>query len=84
MVIQKGDSVPVPEQSKPQRLLADWMQWSGGKPDVRFQASIKPIAASPGEDAGPGSREKDKKGEWVLTGKHELDAYLRDGKCVNL
>jgi hypothetical protein len=79
MVLQKGDNVAVPEKSKAQRLLADWLQWSGSQPKVHFLASIKPVAASLADDAGPGARSKDAKGEWVLDGTHALDAYLRDG-----
>lgn len=79
MVLQKGDRIKVPEKSRPQRLLADWMQFIGGRPKVRYDAHIEPLAASKSEDPGPGTRTKDGKGEWVVTGQHELDRSLRDG-----
>ncbi len=77
LVIQKGDRVSVPEERKQFRLLEDWSQWMGRKPLARFGAELKPFAAKAGDDAGPGARSKDAKGEWVVVGKHELDRYVR-------
>ena len=79
LVLQKGDKIPVPEKRRPLRLLADWMQWQGARPEVRYLAELRPIASEPNQDAGPGARSKDAKGEWVVVGKHSLDPYLRDG-----
>lgn len=79
LVLQKGDSIHVPEKRKPQRLLADWMQWLGARPAVRYHAELTPLPEVEGADPGPGARRKDEKGEWIVTGDHPLDPYLRDG-----
>lgn len=77
LVLQKGDNLHVPEKSKGQRLLADWMQWQGGRPKVQYLADLQPVAPSADEDAGPGARNKDAKGEWLRTGNHPLDKFAR-------
>jgi hypothetical protein len=77
LVIQKGDRVHVPEQHKRVRLLEDWMQWGGRKPRTRFVAELTPQPPVEGEDAGPGRRVKDAKGEWQVVGNHPLDRYIR-------
>ncbi len=77
LVLQKGDSIHVPEKRKTQRLLADWMQWQGARPTARYTAELKPVANDLSEDAGPGARSKDAKGEWVRVGQHTLDKYTR-------
>ncbi len=41
MVLQKGDNIPMPEKSKNQRLLADWMQWHGARPKAKYMAELK-------------------------------------------
>ncbi len=77
LVLQKGDRLEVPERNdKRFRLFEDWAQWSGAKPMIRWLAEIVPTARE-GEDAGPGKRTKDAKGEWVLTGTHPIDKILR-------
>ena len=77
LVIQKGDRVPVPEQSNPSRLVMDWMR-STGRPKANYLASLKPLPPSESGDAGPGERTKDTKtGEWRITGKHPLDRFAR-------
>jgi len=82
LVIQKGDKVEIPEMHREQRLIPDWMRHAGTKPKPRYIGSLKPIATSPDEDAGPGARTKDAKGEWLVTGEHDLDRYLRDGTRI--
>ena len=77
LVLQKGDRVKVPERRKHYRLLEDWMQWSGRRPEVRYLGELKPLAASPGEDPGPGARSKITTGEWKLLGNHPSDRYMR-------
>ena len=79
LVLQKGDSIPLPEKRKPQRLLEDWMQWVGVRPTARWWAELRPVSAKEGADAGPGARSKNERGEWVVVGDHPLDGYLRDG-----
>jgi hypothetical protein len=79
LVLQKGDKLFVPEDKKPLRLLADWMQWQGGRPQVRYAAELRPLASDGQTDAGPGARSKDKRGEWVLLNKHPDDKYMRNG-----
>jgi hypothetical protein len=77
LVLQKGDRVPLPEQRKQARLLADWMRYSGSAPRVRYTAELTPLADDSGGDAGPGARRKDAKGEWQVIGEHALDRYVR-------
>ena len=71
LVLQKGDNVSVPEERKPLRLLADWAQWQGARPKMRYVAELKPLVDS--GDAGPGARTKDQKGEWVVVSDHPAD-----------
>lgn len=77
MVLQKGDSIRVPEKSKPLRLMADWMRCQGRRPQVRYYGEVKPIAAETGGEPGPGARSKDEKGEWIRVRNHPLDTYAR-------
>jgi hypothetical protein len=80
LVIQKGDTIHVPEKKQPVRLVPDWMQWQGSRPKATFGAELVPLPPKADEDAGPGSRRKDAKGEWIVIGKHPLDLKLRDGE----
>ena len=79
LVLQKGDSIELPEKRKPQRLMEDWMQWSGTRPQARWFAELRPLPPEEGADPGPGARSKNERGEWARVGNHELDPYLRDG-----
>jgi hypothetical protein len=81
LVIQKGDRVTPAHERKPQRLLEDWLQWSGKQPRGRYVADLTPLAppGSAESDAGPGARNKDATGEWKLAFKHDMDRYLRNG-----
>lgn len=79
LVLQKGDRILHPQKRVTQRLVEDWLQWQGARPDVRFLGELKPIPPSSSDaDAGPGARRKEKNGAWKLTGEHPLDRYLRD------
>lgn len=80
LILQKGDNLFVPEKRQPQRLLADWMQWKGARPKVRYAARIRPLPSDLGGDPGPGERIKDDQGKWVLQRSHNLDRSLRDGR----
>ena len=77
VVRQKGDRVYVPEKRQPQRLLADWLQWYGHKPDVRYLAEVAPSPTENEEDAGPGARSKDEIGKWLTVGPHADAEYTR-------
>ncbi len=77
LVLQKGDRIRVPERHRQFRLVEDWAQWSGAKPRVTWFAELTPEPPEEGGDPGPGARKKDAKGEWVLTGEHPADRYLR-------
>jgi hypothetical protein len=79
LVLQKGDSIKIPEKRKPQRLMEDWMQWLGARPEARWFAELRPLPPNDDADAGPGARSKNERGEWVVAGTHKLDSYLRDG-----
>ncbi len=80
LVLQKGDRIVHPQKKNTQRLLEDWLQWQGARPDVRFVGEMKPLPPtdSSTSDAGPGARRKERNGAWKLTGEHPLDRYLRD------
>jgi hypothetical protein len=81
LVLQKGDRILHPQKRVPQRLLQDWMQWQGDRPNVRFIGELKPLAStdsSSSADAGPGARRKEKLGAWKLCGDHPVDKYHRD------
>lgn len=77
LVLQKGDRITVPERPQQERLLSDWLRWSGPRPDVRYLAELTPLAAEEGSDPGPGARRKARRGEWELLGAHSMDRYLR-------
>lgn len=89
LVIQKGDRVTPPHETRPQRLLGDWHQWSGRKPTAKFIAELAPVAPpadQAGEsggsqpDAGPGARSKQPPtGEWKLVGNHPANRVHRHG-----
>ena len=82
LVIQKGDRVTPAHEKRPQRLLEDWLQWSGKQPRARYVADLTPLASpdSAESDPGPGARVKDAAtGEWKLAFKHDMDRYLRNG-----
>lgn len=77
LVLQKGDRIRVPDRHKTMRLLDDWLQYGGRKPDSRYIGDLTPEPPSSGGDAGPGARKKIAGGEWKLTGAHALDRYAR-------
>jgi len=77
LVLQKGDRYQFPERRDRLRLLDDWLQWVGRRPQVRFTGELTPLADETNTDPGPGARVKDATGEWKLTGAHPLDAQLR-------
>ncbi len=77
LVLQKGDRIRVPEQRGLFRLTEDWAQYAGSKPQVRWNAELIPEPLGSGEDAGPGARKKDKKGEWLIVGEHAMNKYMR-------
>lgn len=78
LVIQKGDRLHIPDRGGHLfRLQEDWLQWGGAHPLVRYLAELIPQPAKTGDDPGPGARRKSKTGEWVLTGTHPLDRYMR-------
>jgi hypothetical protein len=77
LVLQKGDRVQIPERRRQVRLMDDWTRFSGSAPRSRYTAELTPLPRNPGEDAGPGARRKDEKGEWKVIGSHPLDHYVR-------
>ena len=77
LVLQKGDRIRVPERARQFRLMDDWAQGSGKRPEIRFTAELTPLAETSGGDAGPGARRKIASGEWQLIGNHPLDRYQR-------
>jgi hypothetical protein len=82
MVLQKGDRVPLAERRRVVRLQEDWAQWMGARPRIRFLADLRPLPDRQDADPGPGARRKDAKGEWLVSGEHELDRRLRDGERI--
>jgi hypothetical protein len=77
LVLQKGDRITAPEKPTSYRLVKDWMQWQGRKPQVRYWAELEPLPPPEGKDAGPGARRKIETGEWQLIAKHTADRYMR-------
>ena len=79
LVLQKGDSIRIPELPKPQRLLEDWLRRSGAKPDARYFADLKPLPPKESENAdpGPGARSKSASGEWLRQGKYAEEKFVR-------
>lgn len=79
LVLQKGDSIRIPELPKPQRVLEDWMRRSGTKPDARYFADLKPLPPETDatSDAGPGERSKSQSGEWLRGGKYAKEKFVR-------
>jgi len=66
LVLQKGDNIPVPECSKPQRLMMDWMQQIGPRPHAQYFADLRPLPSAGETDAGPGTQSKQPgTGEWT-------------------
>lgn len=66
LVLQKGDSIPIPESSKPQRLMVDWMQQIGARPHAQYFADLRPLPNAGESDAGPGAQSKQPgTGEWT-------------------
>lgn len=81
LVLQKGDRIVHPQKRNTQRLLEDWMQWQGARPNIKFIGELTPLPpTTSGSDAdpGPGARRKEKNGAWKLTGEHPLDKYMRN------
>ncbi len=76
LVLQKGDNVYIPERRLRERLVSDWMQWQGARPEVSFSANLIPVAQGD-TDPGPGARSKDKRGRWLSVGKHPMDSKGR-------
>lgn len=79
LVLQKGDSIRLPEKRRPQRLTRDWAQWVGARPQVRYLAELEPLPPQLGADPGPGARRKNERGQWELKHNHDFDYRLRDG-----
>lgn len=77
LVLQKGDRIRAPEKPTSYRLVKDWLQWQGRKPQVRYWATLAPLPSAEGKDPGPGARRKIETGEWQLVGTHPLDKYMR-------
>ncbi len=77
LVLQKGDSIPIPQKRKSVRLVYDHYQCRGRKPKLEFTATIQPVAEKESADAGPGYREKLADGKWKLIAKHEADKFHR-------
>ncbi|MEM8733013.1 MAG: transglutaminase-like domain-containing protein [Planctomycetota bacterium] len=76
LVLQKGDRIPIPGKA-PVRLIHDHVRCSGKRPEVRFKASLTPVAQSSEDDPGPGARQKHADGQWKLVGDHEDQRWMR-------
>jgi hypothetical protein len=77
LVLQKGDRIRVADRHKTMRLVDDWLQYGGRKPEARYIGDLTPLPPDSGGDAGPGARQKIPGGEWKLVGTHALDRYAR-------
>lgn len=77
IVLQKGDYIRIGHRKKTVRLVDDWYQLNGPRPEMYFSARVQPIAPT-GYDAGPGGRLKRPDGRWQLTGNHPDNKHMRD------
>lgn len=77
VVLQKGDRIHFPEKRRDYRLLIDWMQWLGRKPQAHFTAEIHPVRSSGQDDAGPGARRKRVDGRWEAIGEYADAKFVR-------
>ena len=77
LVLQKGDSIHIPELTKPQRLLEDWLRRTGARPQARYFAELNPLPAEGSSDPGPGARSKGPTGEWLRMGKYAEEQFVR-------
>ncbi len=79
IVLQKGDHVLQAGPDKKVRLLLDWWRCGGGKPKIKFTASVEPLAPDndPEQDCGPGARTKHEDGRWSLVGSRTDNKLLR-------
>ncbi|MCA9173853.1 MAG: transglutaminase domain-containing protein [Planctomycetales bacterium] len=74
LVFQKGDNIRVPEKRKTFRVLEEWLQYSGKRPEITYHGKLTPIAPS-GADPGPGTRVRVEKGKWAVL-RSELNRYF--------
>ena len=77
LVLQKGDRVDIPDRRGKERLLTDYMRYTGRQPKTRYIGRLTPKPPTEGAEAGPGAREKSETGQWKVVGTHELDRYMR-------
>ena len=77
LVLQKGDRLRLPGKTGLIRLQTDRLRYKGTKPDARYWAELTPLAEVDGGDSGPGARSKSETGEWIVSGKHDLDRIAR-------
>ena len=77
LVLQKGDRIRPPQRHTTLRLVEDWLQSGGRKPQPRYLGELTPEPPGTGGDAGPGARQKTASGEWKPVGTHPLDRYAR-------
>ena len=77
IVLQKGDYIRIGHRKRTVRLIDDWYQLNGPKPDMYYSAQVKPVAPA-GYDAGPGARSKLPDGRWELAGNHPDNKHMRD------
>lgn len=77
LVLQKGDRIRPPQRHTTLRLVDDWLQSGGRKPQPRYLGELTPEPPETGGDAGPGTRQKTASGEWKPVGTHPLDRYAR-------
>ena len=77
VVLQKGDNIQIGHRKRTVRLIDDWYQLNGPRPEMYFSAKVVPLAPR-GLDAGPGARQKMQDGRWKLAGNHPDKKHMRD------
>lgn len=77
LVLQKGDRIRQLGMDKNVRLVADWWRYQGTQPHLKYFATLTPLPPLEGGDPGPGQREKQSDGQWLLTGDHRDQRYMR-------
>ena len=77
LVLQKGDSVYIKSRRKSVRLIDDWYQLQGKRPEMSYTSTVQPLATEEGSDPGPGRREKLKSGRWKVGGGRQGSTRYR-------
>ena len=77
VVLQKGDRVYIQSRKKSIRLIDDWYQVRGKRPEMYYSLTVQPLPGEEGSDPGPGRREKLQSGRWIVGGRNPKRSSTR-------